>query len=48
MYILWEASLEAVCHFFFSEGWNIDKVAGFGTIVSDLEVETDEDGRLII
>lgn len=48
MYILWEASLEAVCHFFFSEDWNIDKVAGFGAAVSDLEVEMDEDGRLII
>lgn len=48
MYILWEASSEAVCHFFFSEGWNVDEIAGFGAAVSDLEVETDENGRLII
>lgn len=48
MYILWETSSEAVCHFFFSEGWNIDKIVGLGAAVSDLEVETDEDGRLII
>lgn len=34
--------------FFFSEGWNVDEIAGFGAAVSDLEVETDENGRLII
>ena len=34
--------------FFLSEGWNVDLMAGFGAAALDLEVETDEEGRVTV